>query len=250
MSGKLARYDIAEVADHLASNYVLGTLSESVRRRLEKLRKDPQYRALNKRIQFWENHMSPLNDNIPELKPHKDSWAQINKAINPQINIEKPLPWYKRFTLNYYQIATACSLVLVAWLGIMTLTQPPNPGSLSYVAVLNDAQQQPRVVAATYGDSQTLLLDIVSLPSIDAEQSFELWVTSKTDKQTRSLGEVPVNLASFSRQLSDAEWRLIKDSDSLLITIEEAGGSPIGEPMGTLVSKGVCVRLSAWQKQA
>jgi anti-sigma-K factor RskA len=250
MSGKLERYNVAEVVEHLASNYVLGTLSERARNRLEKLRGDPHYQNLNRRIQFWENHMSPLNEKVPELKPHKDTWSQIHSAINPHSKAEKSRSWFSVFKLNYYQIATACSLILIAWLGFNTLVQQPNPGALSYIAVLNDSKQQPRVVAATYGDSQTLMLDIVSLPSIDAAQSFELWVTSKSDKQTRSLGEIPPNLASFNRKLSDAEWRLIKDSDSLLITIEEAGGSPIGEPMGRIVSKGVCVRLSAWQKQA
>ena len=114
---------------------------------------------------------------------------------------------------------------------------------------MSDDQQTPQVVAATYGDSQTLMLDILTLPDIDSEEeSFELWVTSKTDKQARSLGIIPVGSESFSRELTVAEWRLIKDSDSLLITIEEFGGSSIGSPMGDVISKGACIRLSAWQE--
>ena len=134
-------------------------------------------------------------------------------------------------------------------LGTFTYNQPKPIGALSYVAVLADEQSQPQVVAATYGESQTLLLDIVSLPPLEPGETYELWVTSKTDQQARSLGEIPLGTDNVSRQLTVAEWRLIKDSDSLLISIEDEGGSPIGEPMGEIVSRGACVRLSAWQEE-
>lgn len=52
-------------------------------------------------------------------------------------------------------------------------------------------------------------MDILNLPEIDSEESYELWVTSKTDNQSRSLGEIPKDLTNFDRQLSEAEWRLM-----------------------------------------
>jgi anti-sigma-K factor RskA len=88
-----------------------------------------------------------------------------------------------------------------------------------------------------------LVLDILTLPEIDSEESFELWVTSKTDNQTRSLGEIPKGQSSFDRQLSDAEWRLIADSSFLIISVEDIGGSALGEPSDRVVSKGLCIRL-------
>lgn len=251
MSTKLNRYQSPDLIDHLASNFVLGTLSARVTRRVEGMRAKSGYQLLNERIQFWENKMSPLDDKTPVLAPYAETWQQIQTRINPQsTNKPQKQPWFHFFNLRFYQVATVCSILLIALLSVQTLqTDEQNPGSLSYVAVLADAKQSPQVVVATYGESQTLLLDILSLPQISQDETLELWVTSKTDKQARSLGEIPTDVSNFSRQLSNAEWRLIKDSDSLLITVEEAGGSPIGEPLGEVISKGVCIRLSAWQEQ-
>lgn len=251
MSTKLNRYQSPEIIDHLAANYVLGTLSSRVKARTNKLRGEIEYKELDKQIQFWEQKMSPLNEKTAEVAPKADTWQHIQAKLNHTAGkAPEKTPWYHFFNIRFYQIATACSILLIALLSIQSLqVEQQNPGSLSYVAVLADATQNPQVVAATYGESQTLLLDILGLPQINDDETLELWVTSKTDKQARSLGEIPTNVASFTRQLSDAEWRLIKDSDSLLITVEETGGSPIGEPSGKIISSGACIRLSAWQEQ-
>lgn len=248
MSGKLNRYQRPEVVDHLASHYVLGTLSAQVAKRVNTLRQQFDYDLLNKRIQFWEQKMSPLNEKVPELEPNPETWRNIQAQLMPSTK-KAERPWYKRIELTLNQWATACSFVLIAMLSVSYFQQPDSQGALSYVAVLADEQQQPQVVAATYGDTQMLMLDILSLPTVGKDETLELWVTSKTDKQARSLGEIPADVSSFAKQLTVAEWRLIKDSDSLLITVEEAGGSPIGEPMGETISKGVCIRLSGWQEQ-
>ena len=191
--------------------------------------------------------MSPLNEKTPELQPQAGTWEKIQQQIQPAPELA---PWYDIFTKGFYQWATACSLLLVAALSLFSLNQPDSPGALSYVAVLTNEDQQPQLVATTYGDTQVLTLEMLDLPSIDEGETLELWVTSKTDFQARSLGEIPTDVSNFSRALTTAEWRLIKDSDSLLLSIEEAGGSPIGEPMGEIVSRGACIRLSTWQDQA
>lgn len=249
MSGKLKRYHHPKVIEHLAANYVLGPLPKRVRRRVNNLRQTGQYPLLNQRIQFWQHKMSPLDDKIPSLAPKTDTWHKIQAQINPPVHTA-PSPWYRVFTPRFYQWTSACSLLMLALLSVYMLTQAPSVGPLSYVAVLADDKQNAQLVAATYGQSQTLLLDIVELPEIASGETLELWVTSKTDRQTRSLGEIPLNVSSFARKLTTAQWRLIKDSESLLISIEEAGGSAIGEPSGTIVARGACVRLSAWQTQS
>jgi anti-sigma-K factor RskA len=120
----------------------------------------------------------------------------------------------------------------------------PALGTLSYVAVLQDDNQTPQVVASSYDESKTLVLDILNLPNIDSEESFELWVTSKTDNQTRSLGEIPAGVQSLDKALSEAQWRLIADSSFLIISVEDQGGSALGEPSENIVSKGLCIRLA------
>jgi anti-sigma-K factor RskA len=235
--------------DHLASNYVLGTLSPRVSRRLEKLRLVADNVVINARIQFWEERMYPLNEKTPPLSPKPDTWKKIEGQLDFIRNNEHKLMWYEKIRPKFYQWATACSLAIIVFMG-MSLMSPEKSGDvLSYVAVLVDEKQQPQIVATTYGENQILLLNIVQLPKLKQGESLELWVKSKTDFQTRSLGEIPLNVTDFSRSLSNAEWRLIKDSDSLLISIEEQGGSPIGEPLGEIISKGACIKLSDWQNQ-
>lgn len=270
MSGQLKRYQIPEVVEHLASHYVLGTLSERVTQRINQLRGRFDYRELDQRIQNWEQKLAPLNNDVPELAPKLQTWQYIEAQVQQSSRLMDVMQdttetemsgltglighWFDQLGLRFYQFTTAfsvlCVLILGMVMGMNALQQTDDIGSLSYVAVLSDAQQTPSVVASTYGESQLLMLDIVGLPDLAPDQTFELWVTSKTDFQTRSLGEIPANVDSLSRTLTVAEWRLIKDSDSLLITIEEAGGSPIGEPMGDVVSQGACVQLSGWQEQA
>lgn len=244
------RYQHPELINHLASHYVLGTLKPLVRKRMTHILARGSAPQLEAAVLFWESKMSSLNDSVPEIPPKPDTWFAIQKAIQsgntaPQ---KKPLSfWEKWLTPGFFQVAAAFSLVIAVFLGWNTLQQTPAAGPLSYVAVMNNDADQPSVVAATYGDSRLLVLDIIDLPPLEEEQSFELWVKSKTDAQFRSLGEIAPNSRNFSRTLTVAEWRLIKDSDILQITVEDLGGSPIGEPMGEIVSEGVCVQLKEWQ---
>jgi anti-sigma-K factor RskA len=121
---------------------------------------------------------------------------------------------------------------------------------LSYVAVLTQSKGQAHLVARSYGESQKLVVNIVNVPTTSKDEALELWVVSKTDQQARSLGVLPNNTSLFEQKLTDAQWRLIKDSESLIVTIEENGGSPIGEPSDVVVSRGLCVRLQDWSNNA
>jgi anti-sigma-K factor RskA len=216
------------------------------------------YRQIDQRIDYWEQKLSPLNNNIPELAPLPQTWENIQakldhkqiarQAQNEQIHSSSG--WFSWLSNSAWKMSTAFSLVVCVVLGYTLLQPNSEVDALSYVAVMQDAQQTPQVVAATYGNSKKLVLDIITLPEIDTQQSYELWVTSKTDNQTRSLGEIPKDQSSFDRQLSEAEWRLIADSSFLVISVEDMGGSAIGEPSDAVISRGACVRLSAWEEQS
>lgn len=256
------RYSSTVVVDHLASNYVMGLLSPRVRKRVDSLRTQFDYRHIDQRIDFWEQKLSPLNNTIPELAPLPETWLNIQAKLDmgqartqtEQKHAEKAAgifawPSFSILKQPILKWSTAFSLVICFVLGYNLLQQNNALDPLSYVAVMQDSDQTPQVVAATYGASKKLMLDILGLPEIDPEESYELWVTSKTDNQSRSLGEIPKGLTSFNRQLSQAEWRLIADSSFLIISIEDVGGSAIGEPSERIVSKGACIRLTGWEEQ-
>lgn len=247
-----ARYTNATVVDHLGSNYVMGLLSQRVTERVEKLRAKDEYQALNERITYWENKFSPLDTATPEVEPFPETWTNIQRRLNmtpnaaahAQSSKEKSGWGFSWPSFSSLQWSGAFAMLFAVVIGIGVFNQTPSMGQLSYVAVLEDNNQQPQVVAATYGDSKKLVLDIIELPEVDAEQGFELWVRSKTDNQLRSLGLIPKGTSNFDRELSDAEFRLIADSSFLIISIEDEGGSAMGEPSSDVISRGLCIRLN------
>lgn len=246
----LLRYRRAEIVEHLAYQYVLGQLSTLVSKRVERLIGTADYPELNKAVVSWENSLSSLNEKTPEVEPYPETWHHIQKRLNmldtdQDKNATFITNWLALIKQNWFASASFASCVVLVML--LIVQAPSQDSSLSYVAVLQDSQNQAQIVAATYGDSKRLVLDIIDLPAINDDETFELWVASKTDKQLRSLGEIPVGTNAFERQLTLAEWRLIIDSSYLVVSLEEEGGSAIGEPSEQILSKGLCVRLSAWE---
>lgn len=255
MSNQLNRYNHPVVVEHLASRYSLGLLTPTVRRRLESLLASEQHRGLIEAISLQQRQLGQLDAMVMPAIPDQQVWQDLQQSIGmdstqPNINeVEKAdvvtLPtkaeasWFKRML----PMAASIMLLAIVWV----FYQPAQQSQLSYIAVMTNADDQAALVAATYGDSKALTLDFVDLPPVEDDLSYELWVTSKTDRQIRSLGVIDPTNEAFTRTLSEAEWRLIKDSATLIVTIEEYGGSAIGEPMGEQIAEGLCVRLSAWE---
>jgi anti-sigma-K factor RskA len=261
MSKSLTRYYNALIIDHLASQYVLGTLPERVSKRTGKLLNDNL--ALRQQIDYWQQQFAELEHTTAAVEPSASTWQNISEQLgfntpvkqNNQAKKTSILPNQQTLSsfwsrLQRYLLPTfaTLSLLMIGILSFMLITKQQANDPLSYVAVLTDQQQQAQVVASTYGASQTLVLTIINPITLTNDEDAELWVISKTDHQARSLGIITKNVTLLQRQLTQAQWRLIKDSDALLITREELGGSAIGEPSTLIVSRGLCVRLTNWQK--
>jgi len=264
MSQRLERYHHPKVVEHLASQYVVGALSPLVHRRTQKLARD--IAPLEDKINDWQHQLVGLDQKTPELPPIEQTWANINEQLDCLENIaNKHQPVGVNETKGFldsllsmfggkgHQLAHAFSIMLIFVLGYVVMQpteQQSSADPLSYVAVLTDEQEQAQLVASTYGESQKLVLNIINRPEVTDEEDLELWVVSKTDREARSLGVVPRDLTLVEQQLTNAQWRLIKDSDSLILTVEDIGGSPFGEPSETIVSRGLCVRLQEWKTNA
>lgn len=266
------RYQHPKVIEHLASQYVLGTLTEKVHSRVAKLAL--QNKTLEQAIHYWQTRLVTLDHQTDELPAQDASWQAIAEQLDMPLTMPLTIPlttpteaknhgwlvrWFNRGadTINgwlltpSYRYVSAFSIVLFAVFiaFINPLSQMLNGNDpLSYVAVLTQPQGQAHLVASTYGESQKLVVNIINAPDITKQQSLELWVVSKTDHQARSLGLLPTDKSLLEQQLTNAQWRLIKDSESLIVTVEEAGGSAIGEPSEMIVSRGLCVRLEDWNK--
>jgi len=229
-------------------------LTKRVHKRVVTLCK--QNPTLDKRINFWQEKFISIDENTDILPPSEQSWLAITDSLNfdlveaktEQRLFAKVITWCSK-----PQVAFSVALsMMVLFISTLVLVNPfaDKMGPLSYVAVLTEQTGQAHLVASTYGDSKKLIVNVVKAPEVIAEQDLELWVVSKTDGEARSFGLISQGKGLVEQQLSDAQWRLIKDSDYLLVTLEDKGGSAIGEPSEDIVSRGLCVRLEAWQTNA
>jgi len=258
MSESLMRYHNPTVVEHLASHYVLGTLSPRVRKRARSLISRVEPLAL--RIEEWQQSLVSLDTSTEPLPPSEACWQHISAALDANddtLELERDANWLAQLNICWrnskHQIAHALSIVFILVLGYLNLdsnTKEQASDPLSYVAVLTDDSNSALLVASTYGTSKKLVLNRVQEDQASSEFDLELWVVSKTDNQARSLGVISHGQSLQEKTLTQAQWRLIKDSESLMITKEDPGGSPIGEPSEEIVARGLCVRLREWGNNA
>ncbi len=220
--------------------YALGTLRGEAR--AEFARELAHSETLQADVRFWEEQLMSLLNLKESRNPAADSWAAIEHRINTQRENPSVAAAPRRpFWSWAFSGVLATALVMVLMIGgPLPDTQPLTPNA-DYVAVLTDGEGRALLTALTLGRGQTLWLkweDIV----IDPDNSVQLWAVSRRDGQVRPLA-VFDEPDVVSLPLSDALWRLIQDADYLLLTEEEAGGSPLDEPSSQLLARGVCVRF-------
>lgn len=230
--------------EDLAFEYVLGTLRGLEREEFQAaLQRDEQ---LQSRVRFWENQLIAMNDENAELKPLDSTWQAIEKKINPvSETTESARPLFQSWLQSWlpWSLSAVFSVLLVALLTFADInfdsTQHP---PVDYVAVLTSDTGDAKLTALTESESKTLWLQWGEV-ELNKEENLQIWALSRSDGQIRSIAVVQ-DTEGQQIQLTDAYWRLIKDAESLILTVEEEGGSAIDEPSDTVVAKGLCIRVT------
>ena len=230
---------------NLAFEYVAGTLRGDDRNHFEQQLKVSE--SLQKDVFFWEEQLMAIQNTQSELEPFESTWAAIDARVNPSAQVQKAEPFWR---VPFWRFSTA--LLAFSWLVALTFVfvqdvnlRPNKMLNANYVAVLIDESGAPKLTAHTSQDGKKLWLkwDDATLKS---DKSLQLWAQSRRDKQVRPIYIFEqANLSQFKQELSlnEANLRLIRDAEFLILTEEDAGGSPIDEPSDLLVAKGICVRL-------
>jgi anti-sigma-K factor RskA len=233
------------ILDNKAFEYVIGTLPLAEREDFQNFLF--RNRPLEVQVNFWEEQLQALHCTENTLQPTPNTWLAINAATNtPHILKAAPvrsrwlnwLPWNLTAVLSF-------SLLLVLCLGQL---QFKSSGiiPIDYVAILSDDAGQAKLTTVVEGDSQRMWLRWQKV-ALENDQDLQIWALSKTDNEIRSIAIID-NQDTDSIQLSDANWRLIKDSATLILTAEEEGGSALDEPSEMIVAQGICVRLTKKDK--
>ncbi len=227
---------MSEDFDTQAFEYVSGTLRGAEREEFEQiLAENSQAREL---VAFWEQRLMEFNEQTKEIPPNHSVWPAIEQKLWPSPAEEKAPSWWSGW--RYWGIPSAIGAAILVIVLLVTPTSPVF--SPAYVAVLTDESGAATLTALTADTGDTLILQWERDYKMVPDEDLQIWAKSKRDGEIRPL--VVLEQASDSRiEIDEAQWRLVKDAESLLLTIEEDGGSPIDEPSDRILAKGVCVRL-------
>ncbi|MEB0048615.1 MULTISPECIES: anti-sigma factor domain-containing protein [unclassified Pseudomonas] len=213
----------------LAADYAIGLMSAAARRRFEQLLLEDA--ALRAELANWQHSLASLTD-VLSAQPVPDRvWQAITARIEPQV-LHVP---EKRSFWNWMRItATVCSLVVVAFLGVLYNRDEPR-----YSATMLSADAQPALKVEAH--KNYLSVEPLTLAAVDPGRSLELWAIP-ADGKPISLGVIPAG-GTGKVELSDAQKVLIDKPVTLAISLEPKGGSPTGQPTGPVLYQGALAAL-------
>ncbi|MEH6651377.1 MAG: hypothetical protein V7707_15225 [Motiliproteus sp.] len=233
------RYQLPAVREHLASHYAIGTQSDRVRRRCERLMKqDPEFEA---RVYQWQNRMNKISDELEPVAAPNRVWRNVQAQIS-ELSSQPAQRSNFWFSLGFWRSCAA--LMLVLCVGLLLQPAPQIIQSVNYMAVMQTlpAQSEPAMVITAYkGDAPGRShLHIQWNERLNQQDlaGLSLWAISRETGEATDLGAL--SRVQSQRLLSKPEWLAIKDSAELLVVR--------GNTMdGQVLYRGPCLQLSAWQ---
>ena len=230
--------DAPDERDLLAAEYVIGLLDPAARALAERRNaSDPNFAAL---VEDWRERLLALDDAVRIRAPAVDLWdriaAQTQRApaaparVVRQGSTKPQLLASLRFWqgLGFAGAATALLLAVVA--GLVLMRAVPKP---VLVAVLVTEANRPAAIVTAFegGDTELVPLEEIEVPAGKTLEVWTLWDRSVGPRSIARLDRAKgVRLALGSLPLGPGQL--------FEITLEPAGGSPIGRPTGPILMKG------------
>lgn len=241
----------AEDPDMMAAEFALGLLEgEGAAAARRRLLTDPQFAA---DVARWRDHLEVLFSEWPDAAPPPDMLARIEAALPagaagavaaqpPPAAANDNRGW------GWKALAGISTLAAAALAGVLVLRPAPVPPAPIVVAAapapLLVAALAPSdagaPIAAAYQPA-TRELRVAAASLADREHSAELWVIAD-DKVPHSLGVLRERARTDIAVRADLGARFAPGA-SLVVTLEQPGGSPDGTPKGKAVAAGTLVRL-------
>lgn len=225
------------LVDSLASQYVLGTLEGRARKRFENLAS--AHPNIRKRIDFWEKHFAQVAATIPSETPPTTIWKSIEKRLWDSDQQENS----KRFSFwdKFAAVMGTAAFVVLAFVLIRPLDDPPDLTDLEHLALVGETDQ-PLWLITFVDETRELQARAVNALAAELDQVYELWLL-QGDLQPESLGLLPVNGETQTRELPAGLASLIFSNATLAVSLEPVGGSPTGLPTGPVVQTATLIDL-------
>jgi anti-sigma-K factor RskA len=242
-------YTQPELLEHLASSYVLGTLTGGARRRFERLQRD---RAdVRVRVMQWETRLGQLALSVPLQQPSPRLWP----AIAARTQAAQPLPrsgaswpgWLKPAGFGFGGLAAgvlAASVLFVTAPGLFMSSDQVAMRTgeklpQSYVGLLTDAQGNGKLLVSSLRHGKTLTVKVIGPITPPASGTLVLWAVPASGPPF-VLGPVPASGSAVSL-LPDTSEKLLSKVGKLVVTLE-ASPAPLS-PSAAVLFSGNCAKL-------
>jgi anti-sigma-K factor RskA len=241
------RYVQPELLDHLASSYVLGTLSGGARRRFERLQRDrADVRVL---VTQWEARLGQLALSVPVQQPSPHVWKAIAARTQPPVAAAAGgwLGWLKPAGFGLGGLAAgviAASLMFASVPGLFVSSDQVAMRSgeklpQSYVGLLTDAQGNGKLLVSSLRHGKTMTVKVIGPITPPASGTLVLWAVP-ADGPAFALGTVPSSGSAVST-LPDTSEKLLSKVSKLIVTLE-TGAAP-ARPSAAVLFSGNCAKL-------
>jgi len=227
-----------DLLEHLAAEYVLGTLHGGARRRFEQLMMESY--KIRSVVWQWEQSLSPIADNVPDIPLPDSIWNSIHQRINPEIE-QKTTGWKSLFLWQSLGVfSTAFTLFLALFISFQS---PTDIEQFNQIAVFNDEKHQPLWLVSSNTTSGQLSIKALNAQAVAVDhKAFELWMLPASG-QPKSLGLMPVSGKKQEMLLSPQLLGILQSTSGLAISLEPLGGSPTGLPTGPVLYQAPIVAL-------
>ena len=234
------RYSNVKLREKLAGEYVLGTQTPRVRRRLEALiEADPTWWVHIEQWQQYLSSLSPATDLEQSEKklrqPPKHIWRRVRAVTIGSGKVPKRWFWWLQVGLTF-------ALVLGIWVrpvSIIPSSEVAQTRPVSYIALMSSTTEQNHFALIAYqgdnpGESSLRMQANVAMNKVEMGQAMVWMRDSVTGKMTLldSLEAV-----SQIRYMSATEWKRLKNSSELVVTINR-------NPQSAVLYRGACIELS------
>lgn len=267
------RYTDPALLEHLASQYVLGTLQGGARRRFERLQLDRI--DIRMQVATWEMRLGQMAQSIPPQQVSPNLWPAISARTQPftaqttpragAVSPSKAQPtasglwgwlkpagsWWKPAGFGLGGLTAGLLAATAVFFTVPTLFITSDQIALrtgeklpqSYVGLLTDAQGNGKLLVSSLRQGKTMTIKVIGPITAPAAGRLVMWaVPSDPAKNGPAfiLGNVPTTGSAVS-QLPDTSEKLLSKVSKLIVTVETEPNPT--QPSGTLVYSGNCAKL-------
>ncbi len=240
------KYSHPALLEHLASSYVLGTLSGGAKRRFERLQCDrADVRVL---VAQWEGRLGQLASSIPAQQPSKQLWPAIAARTQTKAHSSSIWPAWLRpagfgFSGLVAGVLAASAVFFTAPALFMTADQVAmRTGEnlpQSYVGLLTDAAGNGKVLVSSLRHGKTMSIKVIGPFTPPATGRLVLWAVP-ANSPAFAMGTVPATGTAVS-VLPDTSEKLLSKVSKLIVTVE-TDATP-ESPSDNVFFRGNCAKL-------